>query len=145
LQHRESSVRAADCSRWRPGPLTLPPGRLPRSPFRAAAEEESMLAKDQIKLIAQEIHRTADRRMHECDDHYDRQQLWEVVRHASQAIEAVAEMERDGLSGTDRQRRVRQLVSELESALEAARHARIVMEWNTRGDDRYEDPRDTRV
>jgi hypothetical protein len=38
-----------------------------------------MRAKDQLKMIAQEIDRTADERMHTCDDDYDRQQLWEVV------------------------------------------------------------------
>jgi hypothetical protein len=91
-----------------------------------------MLARDQIKLIAQEIHRTADVRMHQCDDEYDRQRLWEVVRHASHAIEAVTEMERDGTSAIDRERRARQLVTELESALEAARQARVVMTWTAR-------------
>ena len=91
-----------------------------------------MLAKDQLKMIAQEIDRTADERIHSCDDHYDRQQLWEVVRCASHAIETVAEMERDGLTQSERSRRARQLVTELEVALDAARRARIVMDWTTR-------------
>ena len=88
-----------------------------------------MLAKDQLKQIAQEIDRTADERMHHCDDQYDRQQLWEVVRRASHAIETVAEMERDGLTVSDRARRARYLVTELEVALEAARRAKVVMDW----------------
>ena len=93
-----------------------------------------MLAKDQLKQIAQEIDRTADERMHNCEDAYDRQQLWEVVRRASHAIEAVAEMERDGLTVSERARRARYLVNELEVALEAARRARTVMEWAGHGD-----------
>jgi hypothetical protein len=104
-----------------------------------------MLAKDQIKLIAQEIHRTADVRMHQCNDEYDRQRLWEVVRHASHAIESVAEMERDGMTAADRQRRARALLLELESALEAARQAKVVMDWSVRGDDRGGEPRDARL
>ena len=88
-----------------------------------------MLAKDQLKQIAQEIDRTADERMHHCDDAYDRQQLWEVVRRASHAIETVAEMERDGLTPSERTRRARYLVTELEVALEAARRAKVVMDW----------------
>lgn len=91
-----------------------------------------MLAKDQLKQIAQEIDRTADDRMHHCDDAYDRQQLWEVVRRASHAIETVAEMERDGLSASERTRRARYLVTELEIALEAARRAKVVMDWTGR-------------
>ena len=51
-----------------------------------------MLAKDQIKQIAQEIDRSADERIHNCDDRFDRQQLWEVVRRACRAIEAVIQM-----------------------------------------------------
>jgi predicted oxidoreductase len=88
-----------------------------------------MLAKDQLKLIAQEIDRTADHRMHDCQDAYDRQQLWEVVRRASRVIEAVAGMERDGVTQTERSRRVRYVVSELEVALDAARRARVVIDW----------------
>jgi hypothetical protein len=91
-----------------------------------------MLARDQIKLIAQEIDRTADRWMHDCDDAFDRQQLWEVVRRASRVIEAVARMERDGVTPTERARRVRYVVSELEIALDAARRARVVMDWTER-------------
>jgi hypothetical protein len=56
-----------------------------------------VLAKDQIKSLAREIDRTADERIHSCDDRFDRQQLWEVVRRASRAIEAVTEMEADDL------------------------------------------------
>ena len=88
-----------------------------------------MLAKDQLKMIAQEIDRTADERMHDCDDVYDRQQLWEVVRRASHAIEAVAELEREGMTPTERARRVRYVENELEVALDAARRARIVLDW----------------
>jgi len=89
-----------------------------------------MLAKDQIKQIAQEIDRTADARIHTCDDRYDRQQLWEVVRRACHAIEAVTDMERDDLGPDERTRRVRYLVSELETALEAARRAKVVLDWS---------------
>lgn len=102
-----------------------------------------MLAKDQLRAIAQEIDRTADERIHRCDDHYDEQQLWEVVRRASRVIEAVAEMERDGMTAVDRIRRARFLVSELETALEAAKRARVVMDWTARddrADSRYDLP-----
>lgn len=88
-----------------------------------------MLAKDQIKLIARELDRSADERIHDCDDHFDQQQLWEVVRRASRAIEAVTEMESEALSAEDRSRRARYLVSELETALDAARRARVVFDW----------------
>jgi hypothetical protein len=88
-----------------------------------------MLAKDQLKMIAQEIDRTADERMHNCDDMYDRQQMWEVVRRASHAIEAVAEMEREGVTASERARRARYVETELEVALDAARRARIVLDW----------------
>jgi hypothetical protein len=91
-----------------------------------------MLAKDQLKQIAQEIDRTADERMHNCDDVYDRQQMWEVVRRASHAIEAVAEMEREGMTPTERSRRARYVETELEVALDAARRARLVMDWGKR-------------
>ena len=91
-----------------------------------------MLANDQIKSVVQEIDRTADERMHHCDDAYDRQQLWEVVRRASHAIETVAEMERDTLTASERTRRARYLVTELEVALEAARRAKMVMDWTGR-------------
>jgi hypothetical protein len=92
-----------------------------------------MLAKDQIRSIAQEIDRTADQRMRGCDDCLDRQQLWEAVRRASRAIETVAELERDELTEDERQRRTRYLVNELELALEAARCAQVVMDWTARG------------
>ena len=91
-----------------------------------------MLAKDQIKQIAQEIDRSADERIHSCDDRFDRQQLWEVVRRACHAIEAVTDMERDDLGSEERIRRARYLVSELETALEAARRAKVVMDWSVR-------------
>jgi hypothetical protein len=89
-----------------------------------------MLAKDQIKMIAQEIDRTADERIHNCDDRFDRQQLWEVVRRACRAIEAVTDMEREDLGHEERSRRARYLVSELETALEAARRAKVVLDWS---------------
>ncbi|HSJ07552.1 MAG TPA: hypothetical protein VK936_12680 [Longimicrobiales bacterium] len=91
-----------------------------------------MLAKDQLRMIAKEIDRTADERMHRCDHHYDRQQLWEVVRRASRVIEAVAEMERDGMTATERARRARFVATELEIALEAARRAKLVIQWTER-------------
>jgi hypothetical protein len=94
-----------------------------------------MLAKDQLRMIAQEIDRTADARMHHCDDQYDRQQLWEVVRRASRVIEAVAEMERDGMTSTERARRARFVATELEIALEAARRAKLVIQWGERSAD----------
>ena len=91
-----------------------------------------MLGRDQIKLVAREIDRTADERIHRCDDRFDEQQLWEVVRRASRAIETVTEMESDSLSPEDRSRRARYLVAELESAVEAARRASAVVDWNAR-------------
>jgi|GEM_PF-597752 len=97
-----------------------------------------MLAKDQIKSIAREIDRTADERIHSCDDRFDRQQLWEVVRRASRAIETVTEMEADELSAEDRSRRARFLLAELEDALEAARRAKVVFDWtNHRAQEQY--------
>jgi hypothetical protein len=95
-----------------------------------------MLGRDQIKLVAQEIDRTADERIHRCDDRFDAQQLWEVVRRASRAIETVTEMESDALSPEDKVRRARYLVSELESAVEAARRASVVVDWNARHRDK---------
>lgn len=92
-----------------------------------------MLAQDQLRSIAQEIDRTADERQQGYDDCPDRQQLWEAVRRASRAIQTVAEMERDGVAEEERQRQVRYLVNELELALDAARSARLVMDW-TPGD-----------
>ena len=91
-----------------------------------------MLGRDQIKLVAREIDRTADERIHNCDDRFDQQQLWEVVRRASRAIETVTEMEADHLSPEDRARRARYLVSELETALDAAKRASVVVDWNAK-------------
>jgi hypothetical protein len=90
-----------------------------------------VLAKDQIKSLAREIDRTADEHVHNSDDRFDRQQLWEVVRRASRAIEAVTEMEAEDLPAEDRSRRARYLVAELESALEAARRAKVVVDWTS--------------
>jgi hypothetical protein len=91
-----------------------------------------MLGRDQIKLVAREIDRSADERIHNCDDRFDQQQLWEVVRRASRAIEAVTEMEADNLTADERSRRARYLVSELETALDAAKRASVVVDWNAR-------------
>jgi hypothetical protein len=90
-----------------------------------------MLAKDQLRLIAEEIDRTADARLHDCQGQIGREHLWEVVRRASHAIQAVAGIERDDLTRDERRRRARYLVAELETALEAARHARTALEWST--------------
>jgi len=54
------------------------------------------------------------------------------VRRASKAIEAVTEMEADDLAPEDRSRRARYLVAELESALDAARRAKVVVDWTAR-------------
>jgi hypothetical protein len=91
-----------------------------------------MLARDQIRMVAQEIDRSADEHAHNCDDQLDRQQLWEVVRRACHAIETVTEMEHDELAAEDRSRRMRYLVSELETALDSARRAKAVMDWTGR-------------
>ncbi|HET9438904.1 MAG TPA: hypothetical protein VFO52_01965 [Longimicrobiales bacterium] len=91
-----------------------------------------MLGRDQIKAVVREIDRSADERIHNCDDRFDQQQLWEVVRRASRAIEAVTEMEAETLAPEDRVRRARYLVSELESALDAARRASVVVDWHAR-------------
>ncbi len=90
-----------------------------------------MLARDQIKAVAQEIDRTADQRMHYCDDRFEQQQLWEVVRRACRVIEAVSELDDDGMPPEQRSRRARYVVDELESAVEAARKARVVLDWTT--------------
>jgi hypothetical protein len=90
-----------------------------------------MLARDQIRAIARELDRTADARMRE-DDRIEGGPLWEVVRRASRAIEAVAEMERDDVSVEDRSKRARYLISELETALEAARQVKTALEWTPR-------------
>ncbi len=88
-----------------------------------------MLARDQIKMVAQEIDRTADQRMHYCDDRFDQQQLWEVVRRACHVIEAVTELDGDALPPDQRSRRARYLLDELESAVEAARKAKVIVDW----------------
>ncbi len=92
-----------------------------------------MLASDQIKLVVQEIDRTADEKMHRCDDRFDRQQLWEVVRRACHVIEAVSEMEGDSLAPEHRTRRARYVLDELEQALESARRAKVVLDWTSAG------------
>jgi DNA polymerase/3'-5' exonuclease PolX len=88
-----------------------------------------MLANGQIKVVAQEVGRTAAERIRSAGDAQDRVHLWEVVRYASRAIEAVVEMEMEDLSASDQCRRARYLVSELECALEAARKAKVVLDW----------------
>jgi hypothetical protein len=88
-----------------------------------------MLANAQIRSVTREIDRTAHDRMHDCDDEFDRQQLWEVVRRACHAIEAVAELESQEVGPTDRLRRTRYLIHELETALEAAKRAKVVLDW----------------
>lgn len=88
-----------------------------------------MLARDQIKMVAQEIDRTADQRMHYCDDRFDQQQLWEVVRRACRVIETVSELDDGAVPPDQRSRRARYVLDELESALEAARKAKVVVDW----------------
>lgn len=90
-----------------------------------------MLARDQIKSVVQEVARTAERHTHNDEDRFDRQQLWETVRRACNVIEAVASMDGDGLDRTDRARRTRYVISELEAALESARKARVVQNWTS--------------
>ncbi len=96
-----------------------------------------MLARDQIKQVAQEIDRTADQRMHYCDDRFDQQQLWEVVRRACRVIETVSELDDGELPHDLRSRRARYVLDELESALEAARKAKVVLDWTA-----YREPED---
>jgi len=96
-----------------------------------------MLARDQIKQVAQEIDRTADQRMHYCDDRFDQQQLWEVVRRACRVIETVSELDDGELAPDVRSRRARYVLEELESALEAARKAKVVVDWTA-----YREPED---
>lgn len=88
-----------------------------------------MLARDQIRSVAQEIARSAERRAEVREDRFDRQQLWETVRRACHVIEAVAELDGDGLSGGDEIRRTRYIIAELEAGLESARKARVVQNW----------------
>jgi hypothetical protein len=90
-----------------------------------------MLARDQIRAIARELDRTADERIRNADDHVERQQLWEAVRRACRAIGTVAEMEHDEIEPGERSRKARYVVSELETALEAARRARTTLDWIT--------------
>jgi hypothetical protein len=94
-----------------------------------------MFANDQIKIVARQICREADERIHRDDDRFDRQQLWDTVRHACRAIQAVTEIESDDMDVHDRSRRAQFLVSELESALEAAKRAKAVLEWSARRQD----------
>jgi hypothetical protein len=96
-----------------------------------------MLANDQIKSIARSIFRAADERLHRDDDRYDTQQLWDAVRHACHAIEAVSQLEEVDLSGSDRRRRVRFIVAELEEAVEAARRARVVIDFASRDEETH--------
>jgi hypothetical protein len=96
-----------------------------------------MLARDQIKQVAQEIDRTADQRMHYCDDRFDQQQLWEVVRRACRVIETVSELDDGELAPDIRSRRARYVLDELESALEAARKAKVIVDWTA-----YREPED---
>lgn len=88
-----------------------------------------MLARDQIRSVAQELARSAERYSENAEDRFDRQQLWETVRRACHVIEAVADMDGDGMEATDRARRTRYVIAELESGLEAARKARVVQNW----------------
>jgi hypothetical protein len=90
-----------------------------------------MLARDQIKMVAQEIDRTADEHIRASDDRFDRQQLWEVVRRACRVIETVSELDGDGLGPEERSRRARYVLEELESAVESARRAKVVVDWTT--------------
>lgn len=91
-----------------------------------------MLVRDQVKSVAQEIGRTADQHVHEAGGHVDVQQLWEVVRRTARVIELVAELEgQTDLDMSDRERRTRFIIDELESALEFARRARVVLQWQT--------------
>lgn len=95
-----------------------------------------MLVRDQVKSVAQEIGRTADHHVHEAAGKMELQQLWEVVRRTARVIELVAELEGQAdLDVSDRERRTRFIIDELESALEFARRARVVLEWQERGPD----------
>lgn len=93
-----------------------------------------MLVTDQVKSVAQEIGRTADQHVHEAGDRVDVQQLWEVVHRAARIIEVVAELEgQTDLNASDRERRTRFVIDELESALKFAQRARIMLEWQEQG------------
>ncbi len=89
-----------------------------------------MLARDQIRAIARELDRTADARIRQADgQHAECEALWEAVRRACRAIETVAELEHNDLAFEDRRTKTRYVISELETALEAARKARSTLEW----------------
>ncbi len=75
--------------------------------------------------------------MHYCDDRFDQQQLWEVVRRACRVIETVSELDDGELPPDQRSRRARYVLDELESALEAARKAKVVVDWTA-----YREPED---
>ncbi len=51
------------------------------------------------------------------------------MRRACRAIETVAELEHEGLAYEERSRKARYLVSELETALDAARMAKSTIDW----------------
>lgn len=91
-----------------------------------------MLADDQIKLVARRICEEADDRIDRAGDRFDRQQLWDTVRHSCHAIQAVAEIENGALEQQDRARRARYVIGELESALESARKAGAILDWTAR-------------
>ena len=91
-----------------------------------------MLAKDQIRAIARELDRSADERIRMDDGrNAELEPLWESVRRACRAIQTVAEMDSDGITREDRRHKARYIVSELETALEAARKARSAIEWTS--------------
>lgn len=92
-----------------------------------------MLSSDQIKSVAQQVARSAEER-YERHHRLDRQQLWEAVRRSCRVIEAIAELENDDLEVDALIRRSRFVISELESALESARQARVIQEWTLRGE-----------
>lgn len=96
-----------------------------------------MLAKDQIRAIARELDRSANERIRRDDGrNVEQEPLWESVRRASRAIETVAEMDADGITAEDRRHKARYIVSELETALEAARKAKSAIEWTSSRDRR---------
>lgn len=89
-----------------------------------------MLARDQIRSIARELDRSADERIRRGDRlNAEQEPLWEAVRRACRAIQTVAEMETDGMTRDDRRQKARYIVSEFETALEAAKTARSAIEW----------------
>jgi hypothetical protein len=101
-----------------------------RGGTRPHPEGGSMLARDQIRSVADEIARSAEQRIHDGEDRFDRQQLWETVRCACRVIEAVAELDGDAeLRRADRAKRTRYIIAELEAGLESARQARVIQNW----------------